>query len=358
MLIKLPQRKDKLFDIRAEWDLVFNPENSNPTTICEHHKYGSKEKFMSQLAINFKQFEKLSNNREDVSMIAKKLPSLSFYICQSCSFIYLCQFWRDMDNVCMKMIITTNTLFRYTSMVKYIYKHTNLWQIPVQQTSEYIKHTILNNDSDVHIVNDNLSVVRQYLRLLKRKHWKMITFQSNFISRLILFVKYIVNNKAGDGDYSQLCDMYHSSFILILYWLYYYKEWKIKYKSNSKYKGRLLKYGKEIKQLKNCINIKNPYFHYLEKIKVSKLVIDEFAWTYWKNKMLKTECFNEKCDVTKAIYKNGKFVKCSKCLAVVFCSKQCAKFDWKYGYHKQHCNKLISLRNVPKQLRNESKCGI
>merc|ERR1712129_562964 len=49
----------------------------------------------------------------------------------------------------------------------------------------------------------------------------------------------------------------------------------------------------------------------------------------------KQRCQRIKCRKTRGDVEC--FFKCSKCFVSMYCSKKCAKLDWKYGQHKVIC---------------------
>lgn len=188
---------------------------------------------------------------------------------------------------------------------------------------------------------NEILIIQQNLILLKYRHWKIITFKMQFISSLIKFIQYFDNNKCY-GNCFRVC--YDSAFILLLHWLYYHNKWKIKYKSNSKYKNKLFLHTKQIKKLQSTLNKRNKYLPYLIKYKESKNIIDQYALKYWRKKSLTKQCLREQCNVRKEMDEKYKFVKCSNCFVAIYCSRKCAKIDWnsKHGFHKKYCHKLRS----------------
>eukprot|EP01084_Bolivina_argentea_P049366 90800_1 len=74
-----------------------------------------------------------------------------------------------------------------------------------------------------------------------------------------------------------------------------------------------------------------------------KLIIMEHTKTLRKAKMDNIECQYEKCNNTRKIRKQQgkKFVKCKICNVFKYCSRKCAKKDWKRGKHRVLCNQYI-----------------
>ena len=63
----------------------------------------------------------------------------------------------------------------------------------------------------------------------------------------------------------------------------------------------------------------------------------------WKLKRKEMKCLWNECDNMAKCFVSEKLLKCKGCLVARYCSKSCQKNDWKYGYHKEICKKLVKV---------------
>ena len=57
-----------------------------------------------------------------------------------------------------------------------------------------------------------------------------------------------------------------------------------------------------------------------------------------KRRRSEEQCQSGKCEKTRDL------MICSECLVTSYCSRKCAKYDWKYGHHKHFCNSFAKLK--------------
>merc|ERR1719361_2234596 len=70
-------------------------------------------------------------------------------------------------------------------------------------------------------------------------------------------------------------------------------------------------------------------------------IIDDNFKKFWRKKRGKENCQRIGCKIKRS--DSNKWLKCSECLVATYCSKKCAKYDWKYGNHKEHCPKYVQM---------------
>ena len=71
--------------------------------------------------------------------------------------------------------------------------------------------------------------------------------------------------------------------------------------------------------------------------------VQGIAWEMMKQNM---ECLWRKCDKQAKDFETGRLHKCKRCRVARYCSKSCQKRDWKYGYHKELCDKFVRGRKT------------
>merc|ERR1712129_498707 len=72
-------------------------------------------------------------------------------------------------------------------------------------------------------------------------------------------------------------------------------------------------------------------------------MIDKNIQESWAKRKEEDKCQRLKCRKRRKDKDN--WIQCSRCRVASYCSKKCAKYDWKYGNHKQYCMQYVELTN-------------
>eukprot|EP01084_Bolivina_argentea_P252497 423832_1 len=320
-----------------------------PRSRCYHVKHKSKMQFILRIARTAHKL--LQNPQSSTQEHYDDLKKMIGNMCKNCSFIYLSYSWkRCISIVPGALLMPINMINNNCNITKFVFCHSKLWFTYIHVHSKTIpSHKPSNSVTNCipySLFYSMLTLFSNHVVLLKTKHWKLITFHSSFILSLISFIEREASYENIDVNSNHNAvniKAYNDSFRLLVYWLAYYHKLKVKYRKEGKYKNKLILYDRQIDKLTNNHNIKEPYSHCFTQYEEHKEVLDLSALQWWENKTLQTKCLREKCNITK---KNNrkKFVKCANCFVAVYCSRTCAKIDWKYGYHKQCCKNLVFLK--------------
>eukprot|EP01084_Bolivina_argentea_P299819 516866_1 len=332
--------------LEAQCNVIFGNESKTPTISCKHTAYRSKHIFLSEIFSIWSILGGLATTtcftKEKAFEIASKIgpPTLRpiEHFCNTCKFIFLSEFFEHFYNVDSSVALIISLWKSNCPITKFIYKRSSIWLLIVLNICSII------DKYENHIVFfRTLSQMQRYIVLFKQRHWKLITFNTPLILKLMKFVHKVQCMHYHETD-SMLVANHYVSLIVITYWLSYYYKFSRKYISNSEYQRTLLLLNEQIKKIKLIlIQNQDPYALYMNEYKQYKLTMDKCSSQFWKEKLLRTKCFREKCNITRMLG-HSKFVKCSWCLTATYCSKKCAKIDWKFGYHKQCCKKLAAIR--------------
>eukprot|EP01084_Bolivina_argentea_P136313 240069_1 len=246
----------------------------------------------------------------------------------------------------------SSNLIRHCNINKFMYCQSNTWKVRVigncvswLEWATTMNDEDLENDKLIHLLVYSLSPLLYNIGLLKTKHWKFMTFKCSFMVTLFQFVHKLFSHVANNPDFLHRV----LPFLLVLYWkwLDFFKKYK------STHANKFIVQCME-KQLIHFCKIIKPILLYCQDIHAEMTFvvrgfseaineygryqnfIDAHFVTLWRARRGNEKCQRLKCKVKR---KNEmKWLKCSKCLVATYCSKKCAKFDWKHGNHKKYCD--------------------
>ena len=88
----------------------------------------------------------------------------------------------------------------------------------------------------------------------------------------------------------------------------------------------------------------HPFAVMLENYRRTANMVDRATRALWRRRKRKEKCAFERCSKSKR--KSKKWKLCSSCLVAGYCSRRCAKLDWKNGVHKTYCDSYARLRTL------------
>eukprot|EP01083_Nonionella_stella_P287421 978316_1 len=275
-------------------------------------------------------------------------------MCQLCTYSFLLKYF----NQCQKTKIISYTLqyiIKYPNFAKFMFQDTDIWLL--YPSMIHLHYTdMLNHDPSSEESEVSLDGLCQFLKifilnlpLLQNKHWKTITFKRSFIMRLFaLIIQNIEERFQGIIDGPKLNNLcMEMLLVFIAKWLFFFN----RYKQRKKHRNKMKQISDQIKEFKRNLKLlqgrnmetiqsdeHDAHFYILafltvfRKYTVCIAVIDNYGQKTWNERKKMQTCFRAKCN-------NTNHVKCKACHIVAYCSRRCAKYDWKYGVlHKQYCN--------------------
>eukprot|EP01084_Bolivina_argentea_P009527 17785_1 len=328
-------------------------------TACHHIHFKTKLDCVSELIFTptncddqLNKLQMSGDNNEQYFNKADIYFKIHLNMCRNCVFIYLSKYCESIRYGCdihsvifissvpmLRAVLSRNhqVLIKKLNIIKFIVKHSNLWRNVIFYASLTIKDFISDKYNMWTYINI-MAALNNICRCsiwFKYAHWNTITFETSFIFDLIQFMlKVDVTNSLDAGvDKSKKDYSVEYSFRIIRTWLYYYTKFRLKYKNES----LILKYDKQIEAIKKKYKITKRSWNVIkiDKSNIRNQLMSMFG---------KTRCLRDSCSSIATKNENKKFVKCKQCLVALYCSRRCAKMDWKYGFHKQCCKQIASQR--------------
>eukprot|EP01084_Bolivina_argentea_P030416 56377_1 len=318
-------------------------------------------------------------NPTKVEMLSDKLWDISSKqsesLCKNCVFIVIPLFYEQFNiSISVKQpslhycaiecfVSILKRINCKLNVTKYCYRNSNLWywtfiyfSMLVMLLDSVTKLDKCNReyiDRMVHSLSTCMFIIMSNIKLMTRKHWKIAIIKFKFINLLLDCVTIKLELFYKDTEL-EFMDFFEVSKFLIVYSLNQYRKFNKTFKwidtrvlnfihyINSKveipdYDISCDIYRQYSIQMSRKIRSAIGFFESLGYMMNEKLEM------YWKRRKIKQVCLFAKCNITKHKLSHKKFVKCSKCLAAVYCSKRCAKLDWKNGYHKEYCDAYAQI---------------
>eukprot|EP01084_Bolivina_argentea_P320408 555921_1 len=274
-------------------------------------------------------------------------------LCKHCLYGLFAEFQNDLP-YCRLLFTGFITEF---DLNKFIYCHTDAWIWAIDNCVSYIDMAIntqkITIDGQNLVLYEILAPLVNNIGLLKRKHWKFITFTSPLILKIFEFVIKMLDLSLKMGHIMTP----NLSVLLVFYWKWL--EYFMKYKAKNSDKcmdvhKKLIQFYTDMELIlsESGLDYKNGkvtfvirgFYEAMDKYSKYQDLIDDQFGTLWHVRRENGKCQRLKC---KLMRKNkNKWLICSKCLVATYCSKKCAKYNWKYGNHKKYCQTYYQVRNM------------
>ena len=262
-----------------------------------------------------------------------------FISCKTCVLCFhanhyniVCESWFDRCYYNPWMVHLS--LMTCPSLSRLVFHRSNLWLWMFDDISIIMK--LYNDDSNASLRHMYwlMESVLEHLPLLGSKHWKFIILKTNWMCLIADFFRMEVYRMVNYDDFEDLGSKsvitQFNCIVFLLKWLEQYRKIS-KQRSMSKIAERNMK--KVIRLI--SIVLKDPWWSKEEQSCVCVEIIDKCTLQQWKKVQSAEQC--QRSDCKKARRDCKKWRRCSSCFVAVYCSKKCAKYDWKYGYHKKNC---------------------
>eukprot|EP01084_Bolivina_argentea_P254623 428096_1 len=313
---------------------------------------------------------------------------VNFSICKTCALVFFPFYYPkfvdsppDPESIPFLRFLSIS----HTNLAKFIYHNTEIWIQSIFNVLYWIKHT---KDSFLKCshgkwlagnvyqsLHENLDILTHHLILFRKKHWKIMTFKTTLFFDIMEFVESELDYRTSNQKHNEelashniLCVI----SVLLSYWICYLRKCK-KFKI-LKHNQRIIQLTQKLHELKIILFKREGFDLILAKEHETTFflvcvlseslqqdcgfeqIIHSYALKFWEKRRNDQCCIRQKCNAMRE--NSNKFLKCSSCLVAIYCSKKCAKLDWKYGYHKKYCadyRQMIQKRiNISKWMKSST----
>eukprot|EP01084_Bolivina_argentea_P291638 501249_1 len=276
------------------------------------------------------------------------------------------------------------SLEKYPNWTLFCFKKSDMWQWSLISSILTFKKCLNNKTGFIRRRNEFLRAMRwsltflmHYIHFIKWEHLQLMILKTEFFNYLLDIYNLEIKLKLED-DTTKINAVIWKSTLAIRTLLFAFlldkfdkirKNPSLVEANNNMQKKIIFLHGK-IENLKITVNKlfvernTNPKF----KEKDSFRVLIYFTHVFlhqnnyrncskiialnqknaWREFNLTQQCIRANCQRTKGDRKKNKFrkfVKCSKCLVAIYCSRKCAKYDWIRGYHRKYCKRYADIAN-------------
>ena len=299
----------------------------------------------------------LNNSSEDL-----RLP-YDFKSCKTCVPCFFvnyyniaCTSWTDRHFVGTNLL--ERSLMKCPSLSQFVFHRSNLWLWIIDDIGVAMNQYKAYPNNGTKTMYHLMETVIEHLPLFGSKHWKIIILKTNVMRHIVGFIEGEIRRQNDpESDYTEelsVISMFtvNSCYVFLLKWLEHYR----KLIRSGSLSGIAVMNMKQLVILKLFIhqldlswtgdlrnlmgNIEYPWWR-AEDLSYLQ-IIDKCTMTQWKKVQSAEQCQRSDCKKVRKDVKKWK--KCSSCFVAVYCSRKCAKCDWKYGSHKRNCwvfSKLI-----------------
>lgn len=195
--------------------------------------------------------------------------------------------------------------------------------------------------------------------MFREEYWKHIIFGTD----LMMNVSFVVLSEIGrkkpldakkETSDAAVAGWLHYCFAFMLKWLQYYRKFK---ETESELFRRSEIVRRNFEQIVNmqegwsdhCMDSESrPYYWPMQRELNVVAMIDHHAKRRWKELMEEQQC--QRLDCTRMRGRNTDWQTCSSCYVAVYCSRKCAKYDWKYGCHRKFCKRYAQMLSESKNV--------
>eukprot|EP01084_Bolivina_argentea_P177852 307542_1 len=286
-------------------------------------------------------------------------------LCKTCIFIFFPNFYDQYNTLSIIPTVYNEgvaDLVLYPHLSKFVYHKTNIWLWTIHNVYLSVINIMSQKDatSSREILFYNLRSLIHHIILFKKRHWKVITFECTFVITLIEFIEFELKQRLNViAEESGSC--LHVLLLFITNWLFYFNKYCM-YKDTttkgiamfvrlSEFIQTLLKLGGHSQIDEETLILIKHFLLSVQRNHIWKSKIDYHMRILWKKRKYNQQCQRMKCKTKR---QGKRWYKCSSCLVSVYCSRRCAKKDWKYGYHRNYCAQYTDIKNDDKYLKNSN----
>lgn len=233
------------------------------------------------------------------------------------------------------------------SLARFIYRRSHLWVLVVENIlSSCMRYDVTPGDA-LKSLTSTLEMFLLHSCMLREDQWKIIILDTNLMAMIVNVIRSEVSEVEHDefdvGIRGKCLDY---CFAFTLKWLQQYRKLKQatpESLNRSEYADR--NFAEIMKLRKHCLhdygasdpNESDLSYLSLQKELKTLEIVNLHIKRRWKMLKASQECIN--CRKTRTDASDWK--TCSACFVAVYCSKECAKCDWKI--HKTYCRKFAEI---------------
>ena len=259
------------------------------------------------------------------------------------------------------------SILQYPSLARYYLHHKQLWKHVMRSHRRCCQRVVRDHGGDGDIEKTSMtvlfmfgcSILRNGYLMRNQKYWRRnVGFLMDYILKTAKR-ELLIYREEGSAIGSRVILMVQWKIILFLYYQH-----QVPWKLQKKYRRYVRNFRRDIQVLHDIIDfggecmhkrgiescIKEYCCHLLEMMddKSSDLGVNivKIQKKIWIMKREDMECLWIKCDRKAKDLKAGRLQKCRNCRVARYCSKSCQKKDWKYGNHKDICQKFVDLNRI------------
>ena len=271
----------------------------------------------------------------DISLVAKAEIAP---LCKACTFCFVPSLGANAVEV-----LSAPFAVHYP-LSKFVYHHTELWKWSVYDILAVLNTHRVNPQSNGHLAH-RLRCLVKHLPFLRANHYQFLMTDTKFVDELCRFVL-----REIDGDLGGSAGFY--VFLILCYLLRWYIDSQHSDTSVKTFHasiGNVRKLAASLRAHSNLVN--HGMALMLCEFRKTAKIVDKTTKKLWRKERKHEKCQNGKCrQMRKSRGKRKesegikKWMLCSSCLVTEYCSRECAKRDWKFGHHKLYCNSFGRLR--------------
>eukprot|EP01084_Bolivina_argentea_P143000 251189_1 len=299
------------------------------------------------------------NTNEGVGEFINSSNQIKHKACESCMYQVFAEYLQ-LDVKYYEILIVC-IMEKHCNLIKFIYHHSNLWFAVIVKFINTMHYAVNpKGASDMFTVQD-LNASIHCIHLFKQKHWKFISFKCDFIIKVLQLIKKMILKWFHQNH--QLSGVILGSLLVLLWkFLNFFSQYKINHP--NKHLRSVLIIDKELTELhrvmesillKLHVDAKDnaitfyvrSFYEAIHRFSDYQNLVDDNCGRFWKTNRQNDKCQRLYCKTIRGDKKHKiGWVKCSLCLVASYCSKRCAKYDWKYGNHKKYCGKYCELKKI------------
>ena len=358
-----------------------------PTNLCRHHssKFKNNPKKLASSIMKALYTPAENTNKKSI------FPAISVIcqneLCQQCAYhlatqlpSYLIMFYKNetyylfgtAPNMRSAILALLLQILPYPSLAQFYFHHTKTWKYMLRLFSECCAASAVKLDGDtkwhqnmqqmtVKLIVTPFKAIHDYTIFILHcgnlmqhsKYWrKRIFCHMYYVAKAC---DHVINGR-DDNIRKSATEAILGVQCFIFMFLHY--KHGIPRKLQRKYDGYISKYRKEITKIYDSIGhnevdcyknmIKTSCFQAMQIMDGAGIeIVDRIKNMYcttWKMSKQGMKCLWIKCEKKAIDLKSSKLRKCKRCRVARYCSKYCQKRDWKYGNHKQICDKFVEMR--------------
>ena len=294
-------------------------------------------------------------------MMKHFLISNKHFSCKSCTLLlfgYYCQLRAgDASHVTVKPCPYLHFFSFMTcrSLSRYCLHRSNAWRWMVDDLIAGVALQKTDPMKGTAIVYDSSRALVQHLSLFRSHHWRFIVLESCIVDKICTFVNDVMELR-NSSPFKELHEKERRSrasamFAAVIFCFFFLLKCL---QHHRKFNRAGVLTQTATRNLESVAKLRFTTFSrrwplpagYARWRRSDRLyldIIDRCTRSQWKLIKSKEQCCRQNCN---AVVKQSRerWRICSECCVHMYCSRKCAKYDWKYGHHKSTCSAFARLR--------------